>query len=49
MHTIVRFLTALRQRTDQETLEEFVILCMRRLLDREDSKLSRMLVHPYLE
>ena len=35
MHTIVRFLTALRQRTDQETLEEFVILCLRRLLDKE--------------
>ena len=32
---MVRFLTALRLRTDQETLEEFVILCMRRLLDKE--------------
>ena len=49
MHTTVRFLTALRLRTDQETLEQFVILCLRRLLDREDSKLRRMLVHPYLE
>ena len=49
MHTIVRFLTALRQRTDQETLEEFVILCLRRLLDREDGELRRMLVHPHLK
>ena len=43
MHTIVRFLTALRLRTDQETLEEFVILCLRRLLDREDGELRWML------
>ena len=43
MHTIVRFLTALRLRTDQETLEQFVILCLRRLLDREDCELRWML------
>ena len=36
MHTIVRFLTALRLRTDQETLEEFVLLCLRRLLNKEE-------------
>ena len=35
MHTIVRFLTALRLRTDQETLEEFVLLCLHRLLNKE--------------
>ena len=36
MHTTVRFLTALRLRTDQETLEEFALLCLRRLLDKEE-------------
>ena len=36
MHTTVRFLTALRLRTDQETLERFVILCLRRLFDKEE-------------
>ena len=36
MRTMMRFLTALHQCTDQETLEEFVILCLRRLLDREE-------------
>ena len=36
MHTTMRFLTALRLRTDQETLEQFVILCMRRLFDKEE-------------
>ena len=35
MHTMVRFLTALRLRTDQETLEEFVIHSLRNLLDKE--------------
>ena len=34
MHTMVRFLAALRQRTDQETLEEFVIHALRCLLDK---------------
>lgn len=43
MHTMARFLTALRLRTDQETLEEFVIHCLRSLLDKEDSELRRML------
>lgn len=36
MHTMVRFLTALRLHTDLETLEQFVIHCLRRLLDREE-------------
>lgn len=43
MHTTVRFLTALRLNTDQETLEKFVIKCLRSLLDEEDSKLKRIL------
>lgn len=43
MHTMVRFLTALRLRTDQETLEEFVIRALRYLLDKEDDELRRML------
>ena len=43
MHTMVRFLTALRLRTDQETLEEFVIHALRCLFDREDGELRRML------
>ena len=36
MHTMVRFLTALRLRTDQETLEEFVIRALHCLLDKEE-------------
>ena len=43
MHTMVRFLTALRLRTDQETLEEFAIHALRCLFDREDGELRRML------
>lgn len=43
MHIVVRFLTALRLRTDQETLEEFVIRALRCQLDKEDSELRRML------
>lgn len=43
MHTMARFLTALRLRTDQETLEQFVLHCLRSLLDKEDSELRRML------
>ena len=43
LHTMVRFLTALRLRTDQETLEEFVIHALRCLFDREDGELRRML------
>ncbi|MBQ8867131.1 MAG: hypothetical protein IJ013_05355 [Bacteroidaceae bacterium] len=43
MHTMVRFLAALRQRTDQETLEEFVIHALRCLLEGEDSELRKML------
>ncbi|MBQ8867130.1 MAG: hypothetical protein IJ013_05350 [Bacteroidaceae bacterium] len=42
MHTMVRFLAALRQRTDQETLEEFVIHALRSLLDKGDGELRRM-------
>ena len=38
MHTMVRFLTALRLRTDQETLEEFVIHALRGLFDREEAQ-----------
>lgn len=40
MHTMVRFLTALHLRTDQETVEQFVIHCLRRLLDREDGAIA---------
>ena len=36
MHTMVRFLTALRLRTDQETLEEFAIHALRCLFDKEE-------------
>ena len=36
MHTMVRFLAALRLRTDQETLEEFVIHALRCLFDKEE-------------
>lgn len=43
MHTMVRFLAALRQRTDQETLEQFVLHCLRSQLDKEDGELRRML------
>ena len=36
MHTMVRFQPSLRKRTDQETLEEFVIHALRCLFDREE-------------
>ena len=36
MHTMMRFLAALRLRTDQETLEQFVIRALRCLFDKEE-------------
>ncbi len=36
MYTMVRFLVALRLRTDQETLEQFVIRALRCLFDKEE-------------
>lgn len=43
MHTTVRFLTALRLRTDQETLEQFVLRALRCLFEGEDCELRWML------
>lgn len=43
MRTMMRFLIALRLRTDQETVEWFVLRCLRCLLDKEDDVLEWML------